>query len=77
MPFDGGGAIGVVMSTIFVMLALLAMAAVVFVLIRGLIYLMRGGQASKSNKMMQLRVLLQFLAVVLIVAALYFTGGGR
>ena len=58
-------------------LILVVMAAVVFVLIRGLINMMRGGSGNLSNKLMQMRVLLQFVAVVLIVIVLWITGGGR
>ena len=56
---------------------LLVMAAVVLVLVRGLLNMMRGGSGNLSNKLMQMRVLLQFVAVVLIVAILWITGGGR
>lgn len=58
-------------------LILVVMAAVVFVLIRGLINMMRGGSGNLSNKLMQMRVLLQFVAVVLIVIVMWITGGGR
>ena len=49
------------------------MVAVVIVLIRGLINMMRGGSGITSNKLMQARVLLQFVALVLILLAVYFT----
>ena len=65
------------MASFFYYLALVAMAAVVFVLIRGLFNMMRGGSGNLSNKLMQLRILLQFIAVVLIVIVLWLTGGGR
>ena len=65
------------MASFFYYLTLVAMAAVVFVLIRGLFNMMRGGSGNLSNKLMQLRVLLQFIAVVLIVIVLWLTGGGR
>ncbi len=65
------------MATFLFYLTLVMMAAVVFVLIRGLVNMMRGGSGNLSNKLMQLRVLLQFIAVVLIVAILWITGGGR
>lgn len=58
-------------------LAILAMAAVAIVLIRGLFNMMKGGDANRSNKLMQMRVLLQFIAIVLIVLTLWLTGGGR
>ncbi len=65
------------MATFLFYLTLVMMAAVVFVLLRGLLNMMRGGPGSLSNKLMQMRVLLQFIAVVLIVAILWITGGGR
>ena len=58
-------------------LILVVMAAVVFVLIRGLFNMMRGGSGNLSSKLMQLRVALQLIAVVLIVVVLWITGGGR
>lgn len=63
------------MSTAFNVLAILFMVAVVFVLVRGLINMMRGGSGNTSNKLMQARVVLQFIALVFIVLALYFTRG--
>lgn len=63
------------MSTTFQILALVAMAAVVAVLIRGLVNMMRGGSGNTSNKLMQARVLLQFVALVLVLLAVYFTRG--
>jgi len=61
------------MATVFNVLAVLVMVAVVIVLIRGLINMMRGGSSMTSNKLMQARVLLQFVALVLIMLAVYFT----
>ena len=61
------------MATAFKILAVLVMLAVVFVLIRGLINMVRGGSPMTSNKLMQARVLLQFIALVLIMLAVYFT----
>lgn len=63
------------MSTTFNILAILVMVAVVVVLIRGLINLMRGGSGNTSNKLMQARVFLQFIALVFILLALYFSRG--
>jgi uncharacterized membrane protein SpoIIM required for sporulation len=65
------------METVFYILAILAMAAVAVTLVRGLFNMMRGGDANLSNKLMQMRVLLQFIAIVLIVITLWLTGGGR
>jgi hypothetical protein len=61
------------MATVFKVLAVLVMVAVVIVLVRGLINMMRGGSGMTSNKLMQARVLLQFVALVLIMLAVYFT----
>ncbi len=63
------------MSTVFNILAVLVMVAVVVVLIRGLINMMRGGSGNTSNKLMQARVALQFLALILIMGALWMSGG--
>jgi hypothetical protein len=60
------------MATIFNILAILVMFAVVIVLVRGLANMMRGGSGNTSNKLMQMRVLLQFIALVLILLAVYF-----
>ena len=48
--------------------------AVVVVLVLGLGTLFKGGKTSKkySNKLMQLRVLLQFIAIVALVIFAYF-----
>ncbi|NMG38253.1 twin transmembrane helix small protein [Chelativorans sp. ZYF759] len=61
------------MSTAFNILAILVMLAVVVVLVRGLMNMMRGGSGNASNKLMQARVVLQFVALVLIMTALYFS----
>ena len=48
--------------------------AVVVVLVLGLGTLFKGGETSKkySNKLMQLRVLLQFIAIIALVVFAYF-----
>ncbi|WP_377193257.1 twin transmembrane helix small protein [Ruegeria meonggei] len=57
---------------------LLAMAAVVVVLAIGIANFGKSGKSAalKSNKMMQLRILFQFIAVVLIVLHVYLRGQG-
>ncbi|MDH6234061.1 putative membrane protein SpoIIM required for sporulation [Mesorhizobium soli] len=62
------------MSTVFNIFAIIVMCAVVIVLLRGLVNMMRGGSGNTSNKLMQLRVFLQAIALVLILLALYFHG---
>ena len=61
------------MVTALKILIIIAMFAVVGVLIRGLINMMRGGSGVTSNKLMQARVLLQFVALVLILLVVYLT----
>ena len=65
------------MSTVFFVLTVAVMGAVVLVLMRGLYNMMRGGSGNLSNKLMQMRVLLQFIAVVLIVATVWLAGSGQ
>lgn len=52
-------------------LIVVLMVAVLVVLLAGLRNMMKGGDANFSNKMMQLRVFLQFIAVVAIVIVVY------
>ncbi len=63
------------MSTAFNILAVVFMVAVVIVLVRGLINMLRGGSGNTSNKLMQARVILQFLALVFILLALWVSRG--
>ncbi|MGO7157388.1 twin transmembrane helix small protein [Rhizobium leguminosarum] len=65
------------MSTVTYILAIIVMGVVALVLIRGLFNMMKGGDPHRSNKLMQLRVLLQAIAVILIMLTLWLTGGGR
>ncbi len=53
-----------------------AIGAVAVVLLLGLINMMRGGSANTSQKLMQPRVQLQFLAIVIIVFVLWWRSGG-
>jgi hypothetical protein len=64
------------MSTVFNILAIVVMVAVVIVLVRGLINMLRGGSGNASNKLMQARVFLQFVALVFIMLALWFSRSG-
>ena len=54
----------------------IAVAVVACVLLAGLYTLWVGGDVSAtwSNRLMRIRVLAQFLAIVVIMAVLYFTG---
>ena len=51
-----------------------ALAAVAFVLLLGLINMMRGGSPNRSQELMRLRVLLQFVAIVLIMLTVWVMG---
>ena len=55
-------------------LSILLLIAVGLVLILGIGTLFKGGETSKkySNKLMQLRVLLQFVAIIVLIAFAYF-----
>ncbi|MBV9556408.1 MAG: twin transmembrane helix small protein [Pseudolabrys sp.] len=59
------------MSSALVPLAILAVA---IVLVLGLIHMMRGGSPNTSQKLMRLRVLLQFVAIVVIMATIWVMG---
>lgn len=61
------------MATFFKLLAFVVMLGVLGVLGLGLRNMIRGGSGNTSNKLMQLRVLLQAIALILIVLALYFS----
>ncbi|MBN9552423.1 MAG: twin transmembrane helix small protein [Alphaproteobacteria bacterium] len=61
------------MVIVFKILAVIAMAAVVIVLVRGLINMMRGGSGITSNKLMQARVMLQAVALALLLLVVYFS----
>jgi hypothetical protein len=49
----------------------LAVAAVAVVLLFGLINMMRGGSPQTSQKLMRLRVLMQFIAIVVIMVTVW------
>ena len=51
-----------------------AVAAVALVLLLGLINMMRGGSPNRSQKLMRLRVLLQFVAIVITMLAVWAMG---
>ena len=61
-------------GTLLKILSITLLIAVGIVLILGIGTLFKGGNTSKkySNKLMQLRVLLQFIAIIALVAFAYF-----
>jgi hypothetical protein len=51
-----------------------AVAAVFVVLLLGLVNMMRGGSSNTSQKLMRWRVLLQFVAIIVIMATIWVMG---
>ncbi|MDX7952091.1 twin transmembrane helix small protein [Lichenihabitans sp. Uapishka_5] len=49
-----------------------ALGLVLLVLLAGLVNMMRGGATNLSQRLMRLRVGLQFLAILVMMAVLYF-----
>jgi len=52
----------------------IAVAAVATVLVLGLVNMMRGGSPNRSQQLMRLRVLLQFVAIVIIMVTIWALG---
>jgi len=61
-------------GTLVKILSIMLLIVVAIVMLLGIGTLFKGGETSKkySNKLMQLRVLLQFIAVVALVSFAYF-----
>jgi integral membrane sensor domain MASE1 len=64
------------MSSFLFILIPIAVLAVAGVLFLGIYNMAKGGSPERSNKLMQMRVLLQLVAIVIIMAALYFASRG-
>lgn len=62
------------MTSFFYFLVPVAIGAVGIVLLFGLINMMRGGSPNTSQRLMRLRVLLQFVALVIIMIAIWLMG---
>jgi hypothetical protein len=52
-----------------------AVGAVAVVLLLGLLNMLRGGSASTSQNLMRLRVILQFVAILVILGVLWWRSG--
>lgn len=61
-------------SSLFVLLASIAVAVV---LVLGLVNMMRGGSAQRSQKLMRARVMLQFGAIVVIMFVVWLRSGAH
>jgi hypoxia induced protein len=66
----------VALMTVFLSKILLpvAVAAVAFVLMMGLVNMMRGGSPNTSQKLMRMRVLLQFVAIIITMLTVWAMG---
>ncbi|SEG50811.1 twin transmembrane helix small protein [Bosea lathyri] len=53
----------------------IALGAVALVLLLGLGNMLRGGSANTSQKLMRLRVVLQFVAILIIVFVMWWRSG--
>lgn len=53
----------------------IAVGAVAVVLLLGLVNMLRGGSADTSQKLMRLRVVLQFIAILVILGVLWWRAG--
>jgi Hypoxia induced protein conserved region len=53
----------------------IAIGAVAVVLFLGLANMLRGGDGNTSQKLMRLRVVLQFAAIVIIMGVIWLKGG--
>jgi hypothetical protein len=62
---------------IVTIISIIAVGAVAVILFMGLWNMFRGGDANRSQMLMRARVLAQFIAIVLILGALYFFGQGH
>ncbi|XWN31920.1 MAG: twin transmembrane helix small protein [Devosia sp.] len=61
------------MSDVFTIITAIALAAVAIVLLMGLWNMMKGGSPNRSQSLMRMRVVLQAVAIVIAMTALYFT----
>jgi hypothetical protein len=51
-----------------------AIASVAIVLLLGLVNMMRGGSPNRSQQLMRMRVLLQFVAIIVVMATIWVMG---
>jgi hypothetical protein len=62
-------------SVMYYYIVPIAIAAVAVVLVLGLANMMRGGSPNTSQRLMRLRVLLQFIAIVIIMLTIWAMRG--
>ncbi len=61
-----------VSGTLIKIASIVLLLSVAIVLLLGIANLFKGGSKKASNKLMQLRVILQFIAIIALVAFAYF-----
>tara|TARA_B100002019_G_C21217096_1_gene572619 strand:+ start:1149 stop:1346 length:198 start_codon:yes stop_codon:yes gene_type:complete len=59
-------------ETLVKIISIMLLLSVGIVLILGIANLFKGGSKKTSNKLMQLRVFLQFIAIIALIAFAYF-----
>ena len=59
-------------STLVKIISIILLLCVGIVLALGIANLFKGGSKKTSNKLMQLRVILQFIAIIALIAFAYF-----
>jgi len=60
------------MTSVIDALVPIAVAAVALVLVLGLLNMLRGGSANRSQQLMRTRVVLQFVAIVVIMGVIWW-----
>ena len=70
----GGETYGAAMHALTAYIIPIALAGVTVVLFAGLWNMLRGGSPNLSQTLMRWRVVLQFIALCLVMAAIYFSG---
>ena len=60
-------------SSMLYYISILGMIVVAVILTMGIWNMAKGGSPNRSQKLMRLRILAQFIAVILVMAALYFS----
>ena len=60
------------MDSIIDVLVPVAVGAVAIVLLLGLLNMLRGGSANRSQQLMRARVLLQFVAIIVIMGVIWW-----
>ena len=63
-----------IMNSLVDSLVPIAITVVAIILALGMVNMMRGGNPNRSQRLMRWRVGLQFVAIIVIMAAVYFSG---